>query len=122
VKLWGTLEKLKNIGVTGDSVVYSFLVRRVQPLQHWIHPGFRYEGLDDPSRFSSEKINQFELLKRCCKVLDGFDMSPKFPKLFCAANPLENTWVSSRCHIRVLSICTFVYFLMYSFLQVNYKV
>ena len=29
VKLWGALERLKMIGVTGDSVVYSFLGRRV---------------------------------------------------------------------------------------------
>ena len=51
-KLRGALERLKKIGVTGDSVVYSFLGRRIQPLQRRVNPGFRYEGVNDPSRFS----------------------------------------------------------------------
>lgn len=95
-KLRGALEKLKKKGVNRDSVVYSFLSHRVQPLQRRLHPGFRYEGLEDPSRFSPEKIHQSELLKRCCKVLDGFDKSLTLPVLFCAANPPERAWVSIR--------------------------
>ena len=59
-------------------------------------PGFRYEGLEDPSRFSSEKVNYSDLFKRCCRVLDDFDKVPTLPMLFSAANPPENTWVSSR--------------------------
>ena len=95
-KLRGALEKLKKKGVTRDSVVCSFQSRRVQPLQRRLHPGFRYEGLEDPSRFSPEKIHQSELLKRCCKVLDGFDKSLTLPVLLCAANPPKRDWVSIR--------------------------
>ena len=95
-KLCGALERLKKKGVTGDAVVYSFLGRRVQPLQRRVHPGSKYEGLEDPPRFSPKKIHQSELLKRCYKVLDGFDKSLTLPMLFCAANPPENAWVSSR--------------------------
>jgi len=63
-KLRSALAKLKNKGVTRWKVVYSFLGRRVQPLQRRIHTGFRYEGLEDPSRFSSEKIDFADLFKR----------------------------------------------------------
>ena len=41
---------LKNKGITGDHVVFSFVSRRVQPLQHRKHPVFRYEGTQDPTR------------------------------------------------------------------------
>jgi len=42
MKLLGNITKLKKLGVTGGSVVYSWMYRRIQPLQKWIHPGFRY--------------------------------------------------------------------------------
>jgi hypothetical protein len=92
-KLCGTLERLKKRGVTGGrgTIVYSFLGRRVQLLQRRIHPGFKYEGLEDPSRFYPEKINYSDLFKRCCKLLDDFDKVPAFPMLFNAANLPENT-------------------------------
>ena len=110
-KLRSALAKLKNKGVTRGKVVYSFLGRRVQPLQRRIHPGFRYEGLEDPSRFSSEKIDFADLFKRCCKVLDDFEKSPALPRLFSAANPPENAWVSTR----LLYSSTFL-FAFYAFL------
>jgi len=90
-------------------------------LQCRVHPGFRYEGLEDPSRFSPEKIHQSELLKRCCKVLDGFDKSLTLPMLFCAANPPENAWVSSRSSY--LSTSFFVFFQIFDMilLQINDK-
>jgi len=84
---------LKNKGVTGDHVVFSFVSRRVQPLQLRKHPAFRYEGTQDPTRMSPEPIAQSEVVKRCCKVLDNFDKSLKLPMLFWAQNPPENAWV-----------------------------
>jgi len=84
---------LKNKGVTGDHVVYSFVSRRVQPLQHQKHPVFRYEGIQDPTRMSLEPMSQSEVVKRSCKVLDNFDKSLKLPTLFWARNPPENAWV-----------------------------
>jgi len=36
---------------------------------------------------------QSEVVKRCCKVLDNFDKSPKLPTLFWAQNSPENAWV-----------------------------
>ena len=58
------LAKLKKNGVTGDHVVFSFLSRRLQPLQHQTHPAFRYEGTKDPSRMSPEPMAESVLVKR----------------------------------------------------------
>ena len=80
-KLLGDIAKLKKIGVTGDSVVYSFMCRRIPPLQKRVHPGFRYCGPNDPSRFSPEKLTEFEVFKRVCRVLDDVSKpySPRIP-------------------------------------------
>ena len=76
------LQNGKNKGVTGDHVVFSFVSRRVQPLQLRKHPAFRYEGTQDPTRMSPESMAQSEVVKRCCKVLDNFDKSLKVSTLF----------------------------------------
>jgi len=91
---------IKSKGVTGDHVVYSFVSRRVQPLQLQKHPAFRYEGTQDPTRMSPELMAQSEVIKRCCKVLDNFDKSLALPSLFCAQNPPENAWV---CVLKTMS-------------------
>ena len=83
---------VKNKGVIGDHVVFSFISRRVQPLQLRKHPAFRYEGKQDPTRMSPEPMSQSEVIKRCCKVLDNFDKSLMLPNLFWAQNPPENAW------------------------------
>jgi len=44
----------KNKGITGDHVVFSFVSRRVQPLQLQKHPAFKNEGTKDPTRLSPE--------------------------------------------------------------------
>jgi hypothetical protein len=95
-KLCAGIAKLKKAGVTGGTVVYSFNDHRVQPLQKRAHLGFRYEGTDDPSRFSLVKINASDLFKRFCKVLNDFENVPILPTLFSIRNPPEGTWVSSR--------------------------
>ena len=47
---------IKNKGVTGDHVVFSFISRRVQPLQFRKHPAFRYEGTQDSTRMSPKPM------------------------------------------------------------------
>jgi len=89
------LAKLKKNGVTGDHVVFSFLSRRLQPLQHQTHPAFRYEGTKDLSRMSPEPMAESILIKRCCKVLDNINKSLILPSLFWAGNPPEKVWVRS---------------------------
>ena len=71
-------------------------VRHVQPLRKRAHPGFRYEGPDDPSRFSPEKLTQAEVFKRTCRVLDDVDKLPLIPTtLFNDRHPPEEAWVST---------------------------
>ena len=91
---------IKSKGVTGDHVVYSFVSRRVQPLQLRKHLAFRYEGMQDPTRMSPEPMAQSKVIKRCCKVLDNFDKSLTLPTLFWAQNPPENAWV---CVLKTVS-------------------
>src|SRR6185437_7086072 len=91
---------------------YSFVSRRVQPLQLRIHPSFRYEGTQDPTRMSPEPMALSEVVKRCCKVLDNFDKSLTLPTLFWAQNPPENAWVcilktmSSTCSLTIPGLLT----------------
>jgi hypothetical protein len=97
-----TIEIFKNKGVTSDHVVFSFVSRRIQPLQRRKHPAFRYEGTKDPTRLSPEAMAHSEVVRRCCKVLDNFHKSLKLPALFSAVNPPESTWVSVEKDYQVL--------------------
>ena len=103
------IAQVKNKGVTGDHVVFSFVSRRIQPLQHRQHPSFRYEGIEDATRMLPEPMAHYDVIRRCCKVLDNFDKSLKLPTLFWAKNPPENAWVSVEKHRRVLVIKVFIF-------------
>jgi len=82
---------LKKKGITSDHVVFSFVSRRIQPLQRRKHPAFRYEGVKDPTRLTPEATSRAEVVKRCCKVLDHFNNALGLPALFSAVNPPEKT-------------------------------
>ena len=96
------IAKFKDKGVTSDHVVFSFISRRIQPLQRRKHPAFRYEGTQDPTRLPPEAMARSEVVKRCCKILDNFDKSLILPTLFSAVNPPEKTWASVKKRYRVL--------------------
>ena len=56
---------MKSKGTTRDHVVFSFVSRRIQPLQRRKYPAFRYEGTKDPTRLSPEAMAHSEVIKRC---------------------------------------------------------
>jgi len=113
---------LKKKGITRDHVVFSFVSRRVQPLQPRKYPAFKYERTKDPTRFSSDPMARSEVIKRCYKVLDNFDESLTLPALFWAGNPSENYWVSISKHFRVLCMSNSLCFSdETTHLQKNYK-
>jgi hypothetical protein len=58
------LARLKKNEATRDHVVYPFLSRRVQALQHRTHPAFRYEGTKDPSRFDKKMLQSTRQLQQ----------------------------------------------------------
>jgi hypothetical protein len=89
---------LKKKGITGDHVVFSFVSRRIQPLQRRKHPAFIYEGEKDPIKLNPEAMSRLEVVRMCYKVLDNFDNSLVLPALFSTVNPPENTWVSANKH------------------------
>ena len=92
----------KNKGFTRDHVLFSFVSRRIQPLQRRKHLAFRNEGTKDPTRLSLEAMAHSKAVKRCCNVLDNFDKNLKLPALFSAVNPPERTWISIEKHCQVL--------------------
>jgi hypothetical protein len=54
------IKVLRDEGVTKVSVVYSWIGRRIQPLQQCTRFGFEYMGLKDLSRLFAEHIHQRE--------------------------------------------------------------
>ena len=78
---------LKNKGVTGVMVAFSWLGRQIQPLQKRCHAGFEYSGLDDPSRFSSEVIHLNEAMAILNDLFEGVESMLELPKLYCRKNP-----------------------------------
>jgi hypothetical protein len=53
----------KIAGVTSAFVVYSWMGRRIQLLQKRTQFGFEYLGISDPSRFTTDRINQNEAVR-----------------------------------------------------------
>ena len=93
---------LKKKGITSDHVVFSFVSRRIQPLQRQKHPAFIYEGVKDPTKLTLEAMSRLEVVRRCYKVLDNFNNSLVLPTLFSTVNPPEKIWVSVKKNCRVL--------------------
>jgi hypothetical protein len=67
---------LRNKGVTGATIVLSWLGRQIQPLQKCCRLGFEYSGLTDPSRFSSEKIYEEEAMVLVQSIFEGIVGAP----------------------------------------------
>ena len=81
------IAKRQREGVTGATVVSSWLRRQVQPLQSRIHSGFEYTGLYDPSQFSSEKTGRDEAMVLLYNLFEGVSTIPVLPQLFHVNNP-----------------------------------
>ena len=81
-ELLDRIAKRRREGVTGATVVSSWLRRQVQPLQSRIYSGFEYTGLYDPSRFSSEKTGRDEAMVLLYNLFEGVSTIPILPDLF----------------------------------------
>ena len=58
------IASLKKRGISGESVAFEWMMRRIQPLQSRVTFGFEYQGKNDPSRCSEEEISNGEALHR----------------------------------------------------------
>ena len=68
--LLGEIERLKaDHQITGASVIVHWILRRVQPLQQWVHLGFQYTGEEDRTRYTRAKISKDELKDRVAGLL-----------------------------------------------------
>jgi hypothetical protein len=86
-ELLDTIAAHKEMGVTGASVMFSFLKRRVQPIQQRHILGFEYKGAEDPSRMCAEELMDEAAVTRVRRVLLDMDAVPYVPQLFTAQNP-----------------------------------
>jgi hypothetical protein len=75
------------MGVTGASVMYLWITKRIQPLQKRERFDFEYLEIKDPSRLSVEELLGGEALKRVQRVLLDVHAVPYIPQLFIMANP-----------------------------------
>jgi hypothetical protein len=92
------IKKQRDTGVTGIVVMFSWIGRRIQPLQKWARFGFDYLGILDPSRFSAEPIQQLDVIVRVSRVLMGAEIVPYVPKMYSAKDPPKH-----------VSICILLY-------------
>ncbi|OEL18626.1 hypothetical protein BAE44_0020355 [Dichanthelium oligosanthes] len=63
------LKPLKDAGLTGVKVRWTFFERRVQPLAARAHPLFRYTSADDPTRASQGVLAPGEVRSRVWAVI-----------------------------------------------------
>jgi hypothetical protein len=63
-KLLGIIKKQSDARVTGVMVMYSWIGRRIQPLQKRSRFGFKHLGVLDPSRFSADPIQKSDAILR----------------------------------------------------------
>nr|TKW21837.1 hypothetical protein SEVIR_4G147300v2 [Setaria viridis] len=67
---------LKEQGLTGLGVAFSFMKRLIQLLQQRCHLGYEYTGLDDPSRFSPDEIIMDEIMARLRRMFKNVSGIP----------------------------------------------
>lgn len=77
----------KEMGVTGASVIFDFIKRRIQQLQNRLHPAFDDVGTEDPCRMYAEELDDGEALIRTQQVLLDVSGVPYVPTLFSAKDP-----------------------------------
>ncbi|KAG2658157.1 hypothetical protein PVAP13_1KG265800 [Panicum virgatum] len=75
----------REAGVTGATIVWSWLQRRIQSLQRRPNFGYHYTGEGDLSRMSQMEIFEATALKYLKKAV-GVTTVPVVPELFCADN------------------------------------
>ena len=63
-KLLTRIAKLRQNNLTGESIVFDWMKRRIQPLQARETFGFQYQRMTDSSRFLEEEISYEEVFSR----------------------------------------------------------
>jgi hypothetical protein len=77
----GLLRELKDAGLTGVRVMWTFFERRVQPLRARAHPLFRYTGVGDPTRMLPEELSPLEVRTHVWAVIRCPEITPELDDL-----------------------------------------
>jgi len=64
------IASLRQKGISGESVAFDWMKRRIQPLQTQVTFGFEYLLRNDPSRCSEEEISNGEALRRIQRLFN----------------------------------------------------
>src|SRR5579859_520667 len=76
-------------GMTAESITYSWIRRVIQPLQQQKNPGFKYSGLEDPSRMLKTDFTHDEIMKRLRKIMNPTCATPALFEEFSAERPSQ---------------------------------
>jgi hypothetical protein len=95
-ELLGMIKDHRDVGVSGASVMYTWLSRQIQPLQKCSRFGFEYLGNSDPSRFFADPVNKGEVVLRVSCVFMGADTLSYVPTHYSVKKPPKQVGVSSR--------------------------
>ena len=87
--------------LTGETVMFDWMKRRIQPLQARESLGFQYQGTTDPSRYSKEEISDDVVFSRIQRLLKNVNNIPVVPGTFSAANPLKQVLDKSSQFIEI---------------------
>jgi hypothetical protein len=63
VALANRVSELKELSLTGVSVTANWLVHRVTPLKNQVHPGWECNGVQDPTRETSDNVEANKMVK-----------------------------------------------------------
>ena len=72
--------------LTGETVMFDWMKRRIQPLQARESLGFQYQGTTDPSRYSKEEILDDVVFSRIQQLLKNVKKIPVVPGTFSTAD------------------------------------
>ena len=87
--------------LTGETVMFDWMKRRIQPLQAQESLGFQYQGTTDPSRYSKEEISDDVVFSRIQRLLKNVNNIPVVPGTFSAVSPLKQVLDKSSRFIEI---------------------
>ena len=92
---------LRQSMLTGETVIFDWMKRRIQPLQARESLGFQYQGTTDPSRYSKEEISDDVAFSRIQRLLRNVKKVLIVPNTFSAANPPKQVLDKSSRYVEI---------------------
>ena len=103
-KLLEMIHEWREAGVTGTTIMWSWLQRQIQALQKRANFGYQYLGVGDPSCMTSMEIFEPSGLKMLKKTLFGVSTILELLDLFCAKRPPKQVKCVLTFVLRVLAL------------------